>query len=764
MSTRENRFLSFSNAVLLLWMLCCLSSYSQTKTAVTDQLAENLQTLTQNAATDVVYIQTSKGIYETEEDVWFKGYVLDGQYFVDSNRSKILFVQLIEDKTEKVVWEKKYEIENGFVNGHLFLENSLAEGKYTLAGYTSNSFFKEPKEFYALKKITIVKTINKREKIVPAEKDSIVHFSTFPEGGKLISGIQNKLAFKAVNSKGFPVAISGTLFENNIPLQSFKSTYAGMGAVLFTPDSNKKYHIQVTDPALTITFPIEPIALNGKSLTLITNNTEALIFKISQSEVLNEEKVYLRLQIRGVVYSIAMAPLKKELLIKIPLKDIPQGIAEVTLFNKDLVPVAERLVYVNQEQKLTIKTQLNKSNYANREQVNLKLKVTDQNEQAVVAHLGLSVYDGLYQNKQDIQNIQSHFLLSTQLKGKVYNPAYYFDEQNKDRKRLLDLLMLTQGWRNYVWSADNLKDLESSQIPVLSNDLKGKVQLAKADKKAAVVPGQKGIFVFSADNRRGKDIVMTDSQGAFAITPDLLKKGENGYTYLQLMTPAEPKYRMNIKDFSFEEINKHRKNKTMMYPLPEVEKLHSEEDSPFTGREAINKLNEVLITTKTKKVFRDKYIGKLDSLSKINNDYVCSRNVLNCPNLITHGGETTTPVEGKEYKVINGSGTSKIIYHYTSYTEAQLLEMFNIASIESYYGKKVFYEPVYDNVTITDPLPDYRNTLFWKPDIITNEQGEANITFFCSDINSQFTGTIEGVSGDGLLGAENFKFSVKKIE
>ncbi|MCI9846398.1 hypothetical protein [Flavobacterium pectinovorum] len=743
---------------------------------ITDQLAEKFQKLTQNISTDLVYIQTSKNIYETEEDVWFKGYVLDGQNFIDSGRSKTLFVQLTEDKTEKVVWEKKYEIENGFVNGHLFLESSLAEGNYTLAGYSSHSFVKESKEFYALKKIKVVKTINQKTVVIPAEKDSIVHFSVFPEGGKLISGIQSTLAFKAVNSKGLPVDVSGILFENNNPLQNFKSNHAGMGSVIFTPDSNKKYHIRLNEPAYVQDFSVGEIDLNGKTIRLMNNTKETLVFKISQSDALQEEKIYLRLQMRGIVYSIAVGVLNKELVIKIPLKDVPQGIAEVTLFNKDLLPIAERLVYVNQDQKLKIKTELNKNSYTNREHVNLKIKVTDQNDQAVVAHLGVSVYDGLYQNKQDAKNIQSHFLLSAQLKGNIYNPAYYFDVQNKDRKQALDLLMLTQGWRNYVWNENNLREL-NSQTPIVFDDLKGKVQLEKPDKKTTAVIGQKGLVIFAADDSRGNDFVMTDTAGDFTITPGHLKKGENGYTYLKLMTSSEPKYIMKVKDFSFDEINKYRKNKTMIYALPEIEKVFAQENSPFKGREEINKLNEVLITTKKNKVFRDKYIGKLDSLARaqyFTNDFVC-HGVLNCPVWDCHGGEKKRPVEGDKYEQYEGfkwsdgecspytyTSMKKITYRYPELTEEQLLEMFNIAMVEGYYGKKVFYESVYDDVTITDSTPDYRNTLFWKPDVITNKQGEANVTFFCSDINSQFTGNIEGVSGNGLFGSENFQFLVRK--
>jgi len=179
-------------------------------------------------------------------------------------------------------------------------------------------------------------------------------------------------------------------------------------------------------------------------------------------------------------------------------------------------------------------------------------------------------------------------------------------------------------------------------------------------------------------------------------------------------------------------------------------------------------------------VFRDKYIGKLDSLYRAGyptSDFVCIKtNILNNKWQDCHRRPTKKPVEGEKYNIQKdfkwikecdvyiADERSSIIYHYPDTTEAELLKMFNIAMVEGYYGKKVFYEAVYDSVTIMDSNPDYRNTLFWKPNIITDEKGEATLSFFCSDINSLFLGNIEGVSGDGLLGTENFEFKVKKKE
>ncbi|AOW09091.1 hypothetical protein [Flavobacterium gilvum] len=745
MRTKKHHFLRFSYRILLLWMLFYFPAYSQNSTptvsenkTVSDNLAEQLLSLSKNNASDLVYLQTSKGIYETEEDLWFKGYVLDAQNFTPSARNKILFVQLIADKTDKAVWENKYEIENGFVNGHLFLQDTLQEGTYTLAAYSSASYTKNTKEFYAVKKLEILKTINHKPTINPVAKDSILQFTTFPEGGNLVSGIPSTLGFKAVNSKGMPVNVSGILYENDNPVLNFKSSHAGMGSFVFTPDANKKYHIQLTEPASEEKFPLAKIYQNGKVLQLLSNTKDALTFKVSQSTALNQELVYLWLQVRGVVYSVATGVLKKELLIKLPLKDIPQGIAEVTLFDSTTTPLAERLVYVNQNQKLNIKTELDKNNYNTREKASLKIKVTDENGEPVMAHLGLSVYDKLYLNKQDSKNILTHYLLSTQLKGNIYNPAYYFDEKNKDGQEALNILLLTQGWRSYVWEESNLKELGNIR-PIVFDDLKAKVNLKKADTKTKE-PQPQGITIFTADEHKGTDLLMADASGGFTVTPNDLKKGEGGYSYIKLLAPPESNYRIDTKDFSFKEINKERKIKTNLYPIPAILETKTEVSPTLTDRPGVNKLKEVLITSKKKLVFRDKFIGKLDSLSKLKPDYICLNGIINCPR------HPPYPDYNKNQQL----------------TEAQLLEKFNIATIKGYYGKKVFYEPIYDEVTINDSSPDYRNTLFWKPDIITNEQGEATVDFFCSDINTAFLGNIEGVSGDGLLGAGNFEFSVRK--
>lgn len=724
------------------YLLFTFSAYSQTNTnSIADSIAKRLHDLSDNRYSDIVYLQTNKDIYLTQEDLWFKGYVLDSQYFLLSLQSDILFLQLVYDKTNKPVWEEKYEIENGFVDGHVYLHDDLESGSYTLYAYTSHSFFKDSKEFYAIKKIKVYTFIDNNKKIekLDIKKSDFIQFAMFPEGGHLVSGLENKLAFKTINSDGHPIEVSGTLYKNDSALISFKSTHAGMGSFVFTPEDNKKYHIKLSDVSIQKPYTLPPVSKQGKTMQLVGQTKYHVFFKVAQSPYLKEEQIFLRLQVRGTVYSITTTLLKKESMIKIPLEDVPLGIAEVTLFNENLEPIAERLVYLNLDQKLYIETTLSKGMFQTREKVQLKIKVTDHNQQPVVAHLGLSAYDKFYKNITDTKNILTHYYLSSQLKGKLYNPAYYFDSKNKSRKSDLDLLLLTQGWRRYVWSETSLKEQEKSHDAIISDPLKGSITTSKRKQI-----DYKFVIVTAGHENAQTDFIEVDSINNFEINGKHLKIGTQGYIYLKPMGKEDThSYKIGIQDIPADSINKYRQLQTVIYPYKEEPKSLIQEVVPFKLDNQVQNLEEIIIKEKKNKIYRNKLIGSLDSLSRLNTENfdpgcICHNGIVDCKN--------HCPKERLE----------------KSNSDEELLELFNITTIKGFYGKREFYNMTYDEESIKDPFPDTRNTLFWNPDIITNNQGEATIEFYCSDTNAEFIGTVEGFGNNGLMGSQNFNFRVDK--
>ena len=89
---------------------------------------------------ELIYLQTSKDIYETGEDLWFKAYQLDAKSFALSEQSETLYLQMLNDK-DSVVWAEKYPIEKGIAEGHVYIDTKLSEGNYRLGTYTRHSYY-----------------------------------------------------------------------------------------------------------------------------------------------------------------------------------------------------------------------------------------------------------------------------------------------------------------------------------------------------------------------------------------------------------------------------------------------------------------------------------------------------------------------------------------------------------------------------------------------------------------------------------------------
>lgn len=677
---------------------------------------------------------------------------------------------MINDKTKKVVSEERYEIENGFVDGHIFIDNLLPTGNYSLAAYTQHSFFKNQKDFYALKKITVFNNVKYKNKKPLFKNDTIAQFSLFPEGGHIVSNLNNKLAFKAVNKEGLPIPVSGTLFENDLPLLNFKSFYEGMGQFTFTPNNEKKNHIRLNQKKDTI-YTLPKIKNTGKILSLVANNDSILKFKVSQSKQLSAEKVYLRLQMKGNIYAMVSAKLKENIIVNLSIKDLPQGILEVTLFNTNLQPIAERLVYIKLHEQLQITSSLYRHRFKTREKVVVRIKTTNAKNKPVPAHLGFSVFDKIYKDKRHSKNILSHYHLSTQLKGNIYNPSYYFNKENTEREKALDLLLLTQGWRRYVWQEENLKLKIAPLQPLVFNNIYGKIIFKSKKAKEQNLP--MSLSAFNLKGYRSKKFIHVDSLQNFSVPSEYLKLGEKDYLLLRLYGLNQNKSKISLDDTALNKMNSFWEYANSYYPINQKKIKEEKEIKPFEVERA-KVLDEVTVNTNV----YDSFLKKLNNL--LNTDFICGVNHLNCPFHL--GKRDKKPIEGKVYSrvLFYKSGTwqeskreargtrNKIIrlspYKIPMFSEKKLFEKFNIVKVKGYYEKREFYKPIYDQTSIKDQFPDIRNTLYWKPDVITNQNGEATVEFYTSDVHRTFNGILEGVTQEGLLGKDSFEFKVKKRE
>ena len=734
---------------------------------------------------ELLYLQTDKGIYETGEDLWFKTYTLDAQSLALSDRSKTLFVEMLNAK-DSIVWQEKYPILSGIAGGHIYVNKDLKEGDYRIHAYTRFSFLNDTLRPVYPKKIRVIKSIAYKGTNSPQEKDQpVARFSFFPEGGYLIDGIPTKVAFKALDAKGMPAKVAGRLLENGKDITKLESVHDGMGFVFILPIKGASYKAVLSDGR---EFPFAEVVSSGLSVHLRKQTDEYLEFLLSQPKGAAAQAIKLEGKMRGGLCCTATGTLSERLKIRIPLKEFPmQGIAEFTLYNTDGQPMAERLVYIHPERKLHIELDTDSARYFTRGKGKLNVKVTDETGNPVQAHLGLSIFDRAYQNELNPENMLSYCYLSTEIKGNIHNPAYYFDSNNKDRQAALDLLLLTQGWRRYVWEKADSATLADC---FLSDEIKGKQIIGKKKQKELANGGQ--LIQVSGPSTKSQFIIV-DSLGRFTVSTDQMIALRGGYVYLKPMLDKDEYKPSIVIEESFYKADSLRKSCQSFFACMNPSLVVSDLalDYPVISQDSSILLSEITVTGKKGRIFRDKMMGRLDSLAQISigvswvcgcksdcgtflNDYKgYSHHPIGCPGAPPK--KRVPPVIGETYALIKYEPVGKkggwndgwiitamdhVTYQGEEFTEEELLRMNNLWRVKGYYGTREFYQP--DELDVQSPLPDARNVLLWKPDIITDEKGEAEVEFFCSDTNTNFMGVIEGTDGIGNIGTSRCEFRVLK--
>ena len=105
--------------------------------------------------------------------------------------------------------------------------------------------------------------------------------------------------------------------------------------------------------------------------------------------------------------------------------------------------------------------------YAQHKPVKLLLHIEDVNGHPLTGMFSISVCDA------DIVPVDSgnaigmsELLLCSEIKGRVENPNYYFNDNGPRRLTELDLLLMTQGWRRY-----DMQDILDRRMPVINNGI-----------------------------------------------------------------------------------------------------------------------------------------------------------------------------------------------------------------------------------------------------------------------------------------------------
>lgn len=414
------------------------------KKTLLKELQRRLDLFHKHLPEERVYLHTDRNYYLPGQNIWFAAFVRQGEDLTPSDRSEIVWLELL-NKQGQVVMSRQLVVKNGMAPGELVLDERLPGGAYTLKAYTQWQL-NNNKEYIFSKPVFIQSLAGVDNFVGVTPSLSKVEF--YPEGGYLVNGITSRVALQMVDANGQGIDGSGKVMDGN---GTFITTLVagadGRGYFELTPEYGEEYTAIINGKK----FKLPTSLPSGMSLRTELAEKQKLTVLISSTR---KDKVMLVGLIRGqMVYSGEFNVKPGDNEVEVPLGQLPMGVLQLSLFDSRGAGQAERLVFINKHKQLQVKLSTDKPGYQPREQVTVKVKVTDPQGKPVSTNLSLAVVDDqLYQRSGAGQsNILAGLYLEPDLNRPVTDGGRYFDPTNSMANEDLDLLLMTAGWRRFNW-------------------------------------------------------------------------------------------------------------------------------------------------------------------------------------------------------------------------------------------------------------------------------------------------------------------------
>jgi hypothetical protein len=763
--------------------------------------------------------------YVAGDVVYFKAYVTMGELHEPSRISGILHVDLI-GKSDALLQSKTIQLTNGIGWGDFSLPDTLQKGSYRIRAYTN--WMRNGDHAYYFDQHISVSSINNVDRIATAVKLSaqpVIEF--FPEGGNLVSDIHSKVAFKAIGTDGLGINVKGVILDNeNKEVAKIASTHLGMGVFDFIPEEGKKYKAKVTyndGSQSTVNLP----GAESKGITLAVNSDDPAKISIEikanrayYKENLNKE-LNLLVYWGGSVKKISTRLDNSILGLDLPTGTLRTGVLQVTLFAQTGEPLNERLAFVQNQDLLNLSLKTDKPLFAKRENVTLNFNAKNKEGTPVNGSFSVSVIDEskILVDENAGNSILTNLLLTTDLKGYVEKPNYYFANITKDTRADLDVLMLTHGYRRFVWKQllnDSSPAAAATYKPERTIDITGKV---KNKARAPIVNAQVTMLPNSGAPVKTS---ATDATGSFKFADLTFETGERFVFKTQSSSgknaaiitfdPPAPGAAIDVENAID---TKYNSNADILASLQNSQKTGA---MIASNDSRVYLKGDKIVGPKRNDNYRSSNLGGAGHADQVIHgddiadaptlvialngiargvDFVNGVPYLKTSQITTTGGSMAEPmlividgtrgarndgidaiapraVETVEilkgnnaaiYGLEGGAGAIVITTRQGSSTRAiaskEMAPGVYSLTPNGFYKAKEFYSPHYDVAQPAAKLPDMRTTIFWKPDVVTGADGSAAFNFFNADGTGTYRVEIEGIDSKGNLGRLVYKYKVE---
>lgn len=449
--------------------------------AAQDRLAEIEEQLRQAPVQEKIFVHMDNTCYFKGDTVWYKAYVVRADSLTYTDMSRITYVELLSPDGMMVERQMLVTSPDGWTAGNFVLQDSLYSGYYEIRAYTrwmmnfrvthrkynyldrlafydrrmADDFFRDYGTLYSRVFPVYERPAtpgNYEEKYVVSrpkmrldkELKERLHVTFYPEGGHLIAGTRCRVAFEAYDEEGQQVDIEGQL--NDMPI---RTEHEGRG--FFVVDVPEKGSLRADFRCEDKDYHFDLPKAEEQGCALMLHDDDGQVTAELTLRGMTGEEYAVAVLCRGIlkVFRRIRPDGEGRCKVSIDKSELPTGVCDLIVIDTEGQPLADRLFFVNNHDYADggITVSGLKSEYKPLERAEITLQAPVGTE-----HISVSVRDGATDEPTyDTGNIMTDLLLSSELQGFIPHADYYFESDDEQHRRHLDLLMMVQGWRRYEY-------------------------------------------------------------------------------------------------------------------------------------------------------------------------------------------------------------------------------------------------------------------------------------------------------------------------
>ncbi len=622
-------------------------------------------------------------------------------------------------------------------------------------------------------------------------KDFNVQF--FPEGGALLAVAHQNIAFKAQGTDGFSKEIEGFLFDaKGDTLTAFRSEHDGMGVFTLNPTNGNSYYvIAKTNDGISKRFDLPAVEQKGIGLS-ISHYKKEIRYEIQKTETTEwPQKLFLIAHTRGKL--AILQPINTDRTFgRMNDSLFTAGITHFMLIDQQGNALSERLVFVPDRNPHQWQIQSDKPTYGKREKVSLQISAKDNNGNPIEGNFSISITD-----RRSIQpdsladNILSNLLLTSDLKGYIEDPGYYFLHQDPRTLRTLDFLMMTHGWRRHhiknVLTAPSLNltnYMEKGQT--ISGRIKGFFGSNVKKGPICILAPKQNIIATTTTDEKGEFIVNTSFRDSTTFLVQARTKRGFAGVDIEIDTPKYPlaSHKSPFRDATATFMEDYLLNTRDQYYMEGGMRVYNLKEVLITGNRSKPRSESIYtggINTYT--IEGDKLesggaqtafdaVSRLPGVSVTNGNEIHIRNNPEQPVIViddvvyeddndiltmiqTSDMSSLSLLRGADAAILGSRGSAGAIVITLKDGKdlpAKPAQGIITCTPLGYSDSVEFYAPTYDTPEKKNTQrSDLRSTIYWNPLLQLDEEGKATIEYYTPDSTAPEDIIIEGVDKNGKV-------------